>query len=248
MTSPTTTVSSNNDPSTDSSYRTAEQLRKSPIKLASAAFRDPGRAFTFGIALLKGRLYRAWCRLRGRHFVAGPGLAIYGRLSVRGLGRVELGRNAAIYGRVNIWTYSAEANVRIADNVIMGGTRISSIQLITVGRDCILADSAIRDTDFHSVRADRRRPGAPVRVAPVHIADNVWVAASAILLPGTSVGENSVVGAGAVCMRGFPADKVILGNPAKVAMPLPSIDGAAAAAAVGGTLPVDDDAERGAAV
>jgi acetyltransferase-like isoleucine patch superfamily enzyme len=232
--------------STDSSYRTTQQLGKSPLRLAMAALRHPGRAFTFGSAILKGHAYRVWCRLRGRRFSAGPGLAIYGRLSVRGPGEVTLGRNAAVYGRVNLWTYAPEARIRIADNVIFGGTRISSVKEITVGRDCILADSAIRDTDFHSVRADRRMPGAPVRVAPVHIADNVWVAASAILLPGTSIGENSVVGAGAVCMRGFPADKVILGNPAKVAMPLPSVGGAAAV--MGGALPVEDETERSAAV
>ena len=240
-------ASTSTDTIPETSYRSAEQLRKSPLRLAGAALREPGRAITYGTAILKGHLYKAWCRLRGRRFTAGPGLAIYGRLSVRGPGVVELGRNAAIYSRVNVWTYDAAARIRIGDNVIMGGTRISSVQEITVGRDCILADSAIRDTDFHSVRADRRRPGAPVRVAPVTIADNVWVAASAILLPGTAIGENSVVGAGAVCMRGFPADKVILGNPAKVAMPLPSIGGAAAAVA-GGALPVEDDAERGATV
>jgi maltose O-acetyltransferase len=78
------------------------------------------------------------------------------------------------------------------------------------------------DTDFHSIRADRRSASAPVRVAPVEVGPNVWVAAAAALLPGTIIGENSVVGCAAVCMRDYPANKVIIGNPAKVAMPVPA--------------------------
>jgi acetyltransferase-like isoleucine patch superfamily enzyme len=76
----------------------------------------------------------------------------------------------------------------------------------------------------------------------VEIGDNVWVAAGAILLPGTNVGENSVIGAAAVCMRSFPANKVILGNPAKVAMPIPSIDDREPQTAEGVPVPEREEA------
>jgi acetyltransferase-like isoleucine patch superfamily enzyme len=79
-----------------------------------------------------------------------------------------------------------------------------------------------------------------VRVAPVFIGENVWVAAGAVLLPGTSIGENSVVSAAAVCMRSFPANKVILGNPAKVAMPIPALDGEPA---IGGSMTIAEPDE-----
>ncbi|HEX6049785.1 MAG TPA: acyltransferase [Gemmatimonadaceae bacterium] len=188
--------------------------------LLGRAIREPGRALSFGFALLRGHWYRVLFRLLGRRFRAGARLRVFGRLSVRGPGEVVLGDNVAMWGRVNLWTYSDRARLLVADNVMMSGTRFACAQLIRVGRDSILADAAIRDTDFHSTRADRRSPDAPVRVAPVEIGDNVWVAAGAVLLPGTAIGENSVVGAAAVCMRAFPANKVILGNPAKVAMPI----------------------------
>jgi acetyltransferase-like isoleucine patch superfamily enzyme len=133
---------------------------------------------------------------------------------------------------VNAWTYDPAARIVVDDNVMMSGTRFACAREIRVGRECILADASIRDTDFHSTRADRRSADAPIRVAAVDIGTNVWVAAGAVLLPGTVIGENSVVGAGAVCMRSFPANKVILGNPAKVAMPIPSCGGAASIDAV----------------
>jgi acetyltransferase-like isoleucine patch superfamily enzyme len=76
------------------------------------------------------------------------------------------------------------------------------------------------DTDFHSTRADRHNPTASVRVAPVHVGDNVWIAHSAGLLPGTRIGNNSVVSFGSVCMREYPENVVIMGNPARVAAPV----------------------------
>ena len=192
----------------------------------------------YAIAILNGYRYRATLRLLGRRFRAGSRFRVFGRLRVRGPGEVIFGDNVATWGRVNAWTYSSDATLVAGDNVMMSGTRFACAQRIVIGRGSILADASIYDTDFHSTRADRRSPEAPVRVAPVEIGENVWVAAGAILLPGTTIGQNSVVGAAAVCMRSFPADKVILGNPAKVAMPIPSIGGSANA--VDGDLAVEE--------
>lgn len=201
------------------------------------AVKEPGRAISHAAALARGMLYPVLFRLIGRRFRAGRGLAIFGSLSVRGPGEVVFGDNVAIWGRVNAWTYDRDARILVEDRVMMSGTRFGCAREIRVGRESILADASIRDTDFHSTRADRRSPDAPIRVAPVEIGVNVWVAAGAVLLPGTVIGENSVVGAAAVCMRSFPANKVILGNPAKVAMPIPS--------AGGSVTPAEADAIRG---
>ena len=78
------------------------------------------------------------------------------------------------------------------------------------------------DTDFHSTLRNRHDPDAPIRVAPVHIADNVWIAAAVGILPGTTIGANSVVGFGAVCAGDYPADVIIAGNPAVVIRPIAS--------------------------
>ena len=195
--------------------------------LVGRAFREPVQALSYGLALIKGYWYRIILRILGRRFRAGSRFRVFGRLSVRGPGEVVFGDNVAMWHRVNAWTYSADARLVAGDNVMMSGTRFACAREIRVGSDSILADASIYDTDFHSTRADRRSPSAPIRVAPVDIGDNVWVAAGAIILPGTTIGENSVVGAGAVCMRSFPPNKVILGNPAKVVMPIPSIGGSA---------------------
>ena len=50
----------------------------------------------------------------------------------------------------------------------------------------------------------------------VVIEDNVWIGTRVIILPGVRIGEGSIVGAGAVVSKSFPAYSVIAGNPAQV--------------------------------
>lgn len=51
---------------------------------------------------------------------------------------------------------------------------------------------------------------------PIVIRDNVWIGGGAIVLAGVTVGENSVVGAGAVVTKDVPPNVVVVGNPARV--------------------------------
>jgi acetyltransferase-like isoleucine patch superfamily enzyme len=175
-------------------------------------------------ALCNGYWYRIIMAFRQRRFKAGRQFRVFGRLSVRGPGTVVIGDNVAVWGRVHAWTYARDARILIEDGVVMSGSRFAAAQEIRVGRNAFVAEASIRDTDFHSTRADRRSPDAPVRVAPIDIGENVRIAMGAVLLPGTCIGENSVVGPAAVCMRNVPPNKLVMGNPAKVAMPIPLAD------------------------
>jgi acetyltransferase-like isoleucine patch superfamily enzyme len=185
------------------------------------AIQEPGKAFRVGFALLRGWYYKIWYRLIGKRFRAGRNFRVFGSLHVSGPGEVIFGADVVVLGRSTPWTHSPEARIVIGDRVMVGDARFGCMQEITIGDDCLLARCSIMDTDFHSVRADRRLPGAPVRVIPVHIANNVWVGQEAGILPGTRIGENSVVSFGAVCVREYPPNVVLVGNPAKVAMQIP---------------------------
>jgi acetyltransferase-like isoleucine patch superfamily enzyme len=189
--------------------------------LLRRAWREPRRALRVALAVLKGRLYPAYFRARGIRFRAGRGLRIFGSLSLRGPGEVILGDGVVVYGRPTPWTFTREARIVIGDNVILGQAQFGCVREIVIGPDCMLGRCYVMDTDFHSTRADRRSPDAPVRVAPVHIGANVWVGDNAGILPGTRIGENSVVSFGAVCAREYPPNVIIAGNPAKVAGPIP---------------------------
>lgn len=193
-----------------------------PRRVAAVA-RSPRHAIRVAVALFKGHVLRLTCRLRGIRLEAGPGLRIEGRLSIRGPGLVRMGRNVRVGDIVTPWTYSSEAVIEIGDGVFLNGTSFGAWQRITIGARCILARCNIMDSDFHSTRADRHDPAAPVRVRPVRLGENVWVAANAGILPGTRIGENSVVGFGAVCSGEYPKDVIIAGNPAEIIRPIPTI-------------------------
>ena len=52
--------------------------------------------------------------------------------------------------------------------------------------------------------------------APVHIGRNCWIGAGVIVLPGITIGDNSVIGAGSVVTKDIPANVVAVGNPCRV--------------------------------
>jgi acetyltransferase-like isoleucine patch superfamily enzyme len=191
--------------------------------LLRRARREPRRALAAGRALIKGHLYRLYYRSRGIRFRAGRNLRVFGSLRVRGPGEVVFGDNVVVYGRTTPWTYEPHARIVVGDNVILEA-EFGCAREIVIGRDCIVGRSNIMDTDFHSTRADRRSADAPVRVEPVHIGANVWIGQNAGILPGTRIGDNSVVSFGAVCVREYPANVIIAGNPAKVAGRIPGAE------------------------
>lgn len=51
---------------------------------------------------------------------------------------------------------------------------------------------------------------------PVHIGKNVWIGSNSTVLPGITIGENAVVGAGSVVTKDVPPMTVVAGNPARI--------------------------------
>ena len=59
---------------------------------------------------------------------------------------------------------------------------------------------------------------------PIHIEENVWIGAGVIVLPGVTIGKNSVIGAGSVVTRDIPENVVAMGTPCRVARPISEWD------------------------
>lgn len=179
-------------------------------------------------AIARARWYRAKYALLGVRLHAGRNLRVYGRLDVRGPGTITLGDDTMVIGRARLYTHGVDARLTMGDRVIIGGLHVDCARDVTIGSDCLLGDAYVADTACHSVRADRHDPRAPVKIAPVSIGDNVWVAQFAGVLAGSHIGKNSVVSCGSVCSRSYPDDVILVGNPARPAgavagAPAPSV-------------------------
>ena len=83
-----------------------------------------------------------------------------------------------------------------------------------LGNGCMMAHgSYITDSDWHGLYDRVNRDANP---RPVHLGDNVWLGDRSTVLKGVSIGDNSVVAAGAVVTKDVPANVVVAGNPAAV--------------------------------
>jgi maltose O-acetyltransferase len=85
---------------------------------------------------------------------------------------------------------------------------------IEVGCDCQLASRVQLLTGTHPIDPVSRRAGWGYG-KPIVIASNVWLGGGVIVCPGVTIGEHTVVGAGAVVTRDLPAGVVAFGLPAK---------------------------------
>jgi maltose O-acetyltransferase len=95
------------------------------------------------------------------------------------------------------------------------GAVMLDVAAITIGDDVQVGPNVQFLTATHPVEAeDRRAKWESAR--PIHVRNNVWLGGGVILLPGVTVGQNTVVGAGAVVTRELPANVVAVGNPARV--------------------------------
>jgi maltose O-acetyltransferase len=86
---------------------------------------------------------------------------------------------------------------------------------IVIGDDVQLGPNVQLLTPTHPLEPEARRAKWEA-AQPITIGDNVWIGGGVIVLPGVTIGANTVVGAGSVVTRDLPADVVAVGNPARV--------------------------------
>ncbi|MCO7126452.1 sugar O-acetyltransferase [Sporolactobacillus shoreicorticis] len=86
---------------------------------------------------------------------------------------------------------------------------------IYVGNDVMFGPNVTIATAGHPINPNLRRRKMQFNL-PVTIRNNVWIGAQSVVLPGVTIGENSVIGAGSVVTKDIPDNVVAIGNPCKV--------------------------------
>lgn len=166
----------------------------------------------------------------GRRFSANGSLDI----QIHPTARVRIGDNVRFisgfgenpcggFRRVGIWAGPGaelviESGVGISNSTVVAMQKVAILQSTYIG-----GDSAIYDTDFHSLNAAQRVDvvDTTVRLAPVTIGPRAFVGGHVIVLKGVTIGREAVVGAGSVVTRDIPDGEIWAGNPARRIGPVP---------------------------
>lgn len=105
-------------------------------------------------------------------------------------------------------------NIKLGRNVfINSGCCFQDQGGIELGDGCMIGHQVVIATLNHDLMPERRASMIPAKVT---LGRNVWVGAHATILPGVTIGDNSVVAAGAVVTKDVPANCVAAGVPARV--------------------------------
>lgn len=140
---------------------------------------------------------------------------IRGRCGFKNKGYCSIGNNVSIRADpypVSIVIFE-NAKLIIGDNVYINfGVDIGCTKHIKIGDNVLIGSFVnIIDNAFHYVDIDTPNIGKDVIIS-----DNVWIANHCIILPGVTIGKNSVVAAGSVVTTNIPENVLVAGNPAVV--------------------------------
>ena len=121
----------------------------------------------------------------------------------------NIGENTNIFPPIFV---NLAENVKIGKNVtILNGFQCMSAGGLTIDDDTMISLNCTIATNNHDVYD---RP--VITCKHVHIKRNVWIGVNVTILPGVTIGENAVVGAGSVVTKDVPDNAVVVGVPAKV--------------------------------
>ncbi len=90
---------------------------------------------------------------------------------------------------------------------------------IYVGDCTMFAPNVILATAGHPILPELREKAYQFNM-PIHIGRNCWLGAGVIVMPGVTIGDNTVIGAGSVVTKDIPANVVAVGNPCRVLRPI----------------------------
>ena len=105
-------------------------------------------------------------------------------------------------------------SISLGKNVFINhGCSFLDLGGITIEDDVMIGPRVSITSENHPVEVETRKTLVPSKVV---IKKNVWIGAAATILPGVTIGENSVVGAGAVVTKDVLPNTVVAGVPAKI--------------------------------
>ncbi len=87
---------------------------------------------------------------------------------------------------------------------------------LTIGENTLIASNVFISTENHGMNPEMPYYKQPLITKAVHIGSNCWIGEKVVILPGVTIGDYSIVGAGSIVTKNIPPYTIAVGNPAKV--------------------------------
>jgi len=204
-----------------------DDLFKRIANFFQTCFIDPTKSIRIGAAFLRGSIYILFYGLFKRNVKIRFPLKAYAPLRIIGRGTVHIDKNCSIHLNVfkglTIITLSEHAKVIIGKECSLGGLTIRCDKCVEIGDRTISAISLIQDTIFMDLNKVKMiSPMCPIpEIKPTKIGKNVWLGAHCIVLSGSRIGNDSVIGAGALCYNDEIKEFCLAsGNPTRRSLPI----------------------------
>jgi len=118
------------------------------------------------------------------------------------------------FGLFPPFTTDCGKNINLGKGVfINAGCRFQDQGGITIGDGALIGHNVVIATLNHAFEPENRGDMIP---APVVIGKKVWISSNSTILPGITIGDNAIIGAGSVVTKDVPANMIAAGNPARV--------------------------------
>jgi len=105
------------------------------------------------------------------------------------------------------------------ETFVNAGLQIISAGAVSIGDYCFIGPNCQLFTANHHSKDKMLRRAGWQYDAPITIGDDCWFGGSVIVLPGVTIGDNVVIGAGSVVTKDVPSNCTVAGNPARVRQP-----------------------------
>ena len=107
-------------------------------------------------------------------------------------------------------------NITVGEKVFFNfNCIVLDVAPVTIGSRTMFGPNVQVYTATHPIDFKERASGLEF-AKPISIGDDVWIGGSAVIYPGVSIGERSIIGAGSVVTKDIPADVIAAGNPCKI--------------------------------
>lgn len=159
---------------------------------------------------------------------SGDNLLIYKPLSLKGLKYMSIGNNFKLgyFSKLEAWDIHNKNHFRpeviIGDNVSFGNNcHIGIINYLEIQSNVLIGSNVLIIDHNHGIY-----DGSDIHIypnerilyskGPIIIKENVWIGENVSILPGVTIGRNSIIAAGSVVTKNVPDNTIFAGNPAKI--------------------------------